>query len=153
MPDFFPGQTLSASQLQQLGFDSTYTPALHGSTTNPTLGSGGQGLGWYNTNGRCVDLWFQIAFGSSGVNPGSGIYTVTYPPGLSPRGGFPNLSIGTCRLIDSSGATETTAQISLTSGAMFPTLTGDPALFVLDNRPWVWAAGDSLGGHVTYLTA
>jgi hypothetical protein len=152
MPDFFPGQTLSASQLQQLGLDSTYTPALHGSTTNPTLGSGSQALGWYNENGRCVDLWFQITFGTSGMSPGSGIYTVTYPVGLTPRGGFPNLSIGTCRLIDSSGPSEALALVTL-STTMFLTLSGIPGPYVTDASPWVWAPGDGIGGHVTYLTA
>jgi hypothetical protein len=68
-------------------------------------------------------------------------------------GGFPGTSVGTSRLIDTSAGAEATALISLTSTAMYPTLTGNPGLFVLDNRPWVWAAGDILGGHVTYLTA
>jgi hypothetical protein len=69
---FYPGETLSAAKLQQLGANGTYTPALHGSVTNPTLGSGSQALGWWAQNGQCVDLWWQFIFGSSGVNPGSG---------------------------------------------------------------------------------
>lgn len=150
MPDFVAGQTLSASQLQQLGALATYTPNLLGQTTNPTLGTGSAQLGWYFINGRCIDLWFSFRFGTSGVSAGSGIYTISYPPGYPPMAGVPDFAIGSARLIDSSAGAEGLAYISQTSTVMYPTLANN-GTFVGAANPWTWAANDVLAGHVTYL--
>jgi hypothetical protein len=61
----------------------SYTPALEGSVTNPTLGTGAVQTGKYRTNGSFIEGVAEIAFGSSGTNAGSGLYLITLPPGVT----------------------------------------------------------------------
>ncbi len=144
---FLPGQTLSAAELQNLAAVATYTPDLVDQGGTSDLGSGAVQSGWYHLNGRCVDVWFNIQFGTSGVNAGSGIYTVTYPPGYLPMSGVPDFAIGTCRLIHDSD--EHFGYVSQTGTALY--LTTAESGFVSATVPWTWDASDKLQGHVTYL--
>jgi hypothetical protein len=144
---FLPGEVLSASKLQSLGLTGTYTPVLTASTTNPTMGSGAVANGWYHLNGRCMDVWFNMTFGS-GMNPGSGIYSVSYPPGYSKTTGFPDLDVGSVRLVDISGGTYNHASVIGSTGMFFEYANGT---LVTNSSPWTWAQGDIMLGHATYL--
>lgn len=155
-PTFLPGETLSAAKLQQLAATSTFTPTLTGSVSNPTLGSGSQVLGWHHVNGRKVDVWFFIKFGTSGVSAGSGIYYVTGPPGYQLLAGFPDTNVGMARGIDNNGTTERALSIltSGNSGTSARVLFNNVVTFgfVADSVPWTWEASDILDGHYSFLT-
>jgi hypothetical protein len=60
----------------------TYTPTLTASSSNPNLGSGGDFLqsGAYAVDpaGWC-DGYARLRFGSTGMNPGSGLYNILLP--------------------------------------------------------------------------
>lgn len=71
--DTLAGQALTSHSL------STYTPVLKGSTTDPTLGTGGYTLGVYYRIWDWVYTWGEFRFGTAGINVGSGIYSVTLP--------------------------------------------------------------------------
>lgn len=60
---------------------NTYTPVLTGSTTNPTLGTAGINYGKYTQIGNLVLAYFNVAFDATGtgVNGGSGLYSVSLP--------------------------------------------------------------------------
>lgn len=62
------------------GAMTLYTPALTGSVTNPTLGTGGiiQGK-WSRLAGRQVRVEYYVKFGTSGTAAGNGIYWVSLP--------------------------------------------------------------------------
>lgn len=79
------GGTVNATTLQIGGvtFSGAWTnvssPTLKATTTNPTLGTGSSSTGKYIQIGKTVHFVFVFTFGSSGVNPGSGFYTVDLP--------------------------------------------------------------------------
>ena len=151
MTDFLPGQTLSAAALQSLAAGGTYTPILTASTTNPTLGSGSTAQGRYHRNGLHVDVWFHLAFGTSGVVAGSGVYRVSYPPGLTPMVSLPEGLFGTCRLVDQSANLEGPAFSLVTQGQNIVLVTANAGGYVSGIAPWTWAAGDRITGHASYL--
>jgi hypothetical protein len=63
---------------------TTYTPALVGSTTNPTLGTGGSITGRYRTCGDDgIEGVISVTFGTSGASAGSGAYTLSLPAGIT----------------------------------------------------------------------
>ena len=61
---------------------ASYTPVLTGSTTNPTMGSGGIQQGRYVVNGKTCIGWFTWQFGSGGA-AGSGTYEVSLPVAMA----------------------------------------------------------------------
>jgi hypothetical protein len=61
------------------GWTSVTSPVLKATTTNPTLGTGSSATGKYIQIGKTVHFTFVFTFGSSGVNAGSGFYTVDLP--------------------------------------------------------------------------
>lgn len=62
-----------------LGAWTTYTPALQSSGTNPILGTGSTATGKYIKINKFVFGWFDVRFGTSGVNIGTGSYNITKP--------------------------------------------------------------------------
>jgi hypothetical protein len=58
---------------------TAYTPALTAATTNPTLGTASRASGGYTKQGKTVNFWFAIVFGTSGFTAGSGAYRVSLP--------------------------------------------------------------------------
>jgi hypothetical protein len=59
---------------------TAFTPTVTASTTNPTMGSGANVSGAYTRMAdRLIAVWYYIQFGTSGVNPGSGIYSISLP--------------------------------------------------------------------------
>ncbi len=61
----------------------SFTPVLSASTTPPTLGAGSIQNGSYRRVGDSLEVWVDIAFGSSGTNAGSGTYRLTLPNSLT----------------------------------------------------------------------
>ena len=60
----------------------SYTPTLKGSLGDPTLGTGGQALGWYRRVGSSIELEVAFKTGTS-PNAGTGAYYTTLPTGLT----------------------------------------------------------------------
>lgn len=58
---------------------SSWTPTLTAATTNPTLGSGSAVRGQRVVVNGWAHFTLAIVFGTSGVNAGSGTYTVSRP--------------------------------------------------------------------------
>lgn len=58
---------------------STYTPALTGSSVNPTLGSGSVQEGHYKLWGKICVVRVGIQFGTSGTAAGTGNYIISLP--------------------------------------------------------------------------
>ncbi len=56
-----------------------WTPALTATTTNPTLGTASVARGRYFRVNKLVVAEFQIKFGTSGENQGSGAYRISLP--------------------------------------------------------------------------
>lgn len=150
-PEFLAGEPLSASKLQRLGDDDTYTPALTASTTDPDLGTTPTEAGFVWLNGQLVTLVVDIVFGTS-PTAGSGTYRISIPAAYPLAAGQPDHAIGQFRLIDS-GSTEALA-IAIIDGAndRFELRTTDNDALVTNAAPWTWAAGDALKGMVQYLT-
>ena len=58
---------------------SDWVPVLTAVTTNPTLGTGSSATGRYTENGKLVQGWARILFGTSGTAAGSGEYRISLP--------------------------------------------------------------------------
>ena len=133
---------------------TSWTPALTASTTNPTLGTGSTTVGEYLQIGKLVFATFTIAFGSSGVNAGSGDYRISLP--IAANTNARNLG-GTLSINDNSTnivriacplfyVNSTTISLRIDS-----TVTG--GYTVTHAVPWAWAALDGLWGTITYEAA
>lgn len=68
-------QSLSA----YLGGIQPFVPVLTASTTDPTLGTGGEAHGEYIITGPICYYWGMILFGSAGFTAGSGTYRISLP--------------------------------------------------------------------------
>lgn len=153
-PQFLPGQTVSAAQLQRLGDEDTYTPTLVAATTDPTLGTGSTQDGKLWLNGNHVEAWITIRFGSSGAAAGSGVYYIELPTAYPITTGWFDVPGGEGRLIDDSGATEDDVMCVFDVPNNRFRLQGDisPGGLVTNALPWVWANNDWILAHVSYLT-
>lgn len=60
-----------------------YTPTLSGSTTSPTVGTGGILQGVYTDDGQTVSFVARVLFGTS-PSPGSGFFALSLPAVASP---------------------------------------------------------------------
>ena len=127
-----------------------YTPVLTASTTNPTLGAGSSAEGRYLKVGRLVVYRFKIAFGTSGVNAGSGFYKVSAP--VNRNTAFSAVCTSTIYGNDVSVGTRNHG---------FANFSGDNAfeIFYLNGvaysatTPWTWAASDTIEGQLVYEAA
>lgn len=144
------------------GKRQTFTPALTATTTNPTLGTGSAVGGGYSRVGDRVEGEAFIAFGTSGVNAGSGNYRVSLPinpvsanPPYRNSGTPGNASIvGTWQIRDSSGASTLTGVLQIVAG-------GDPkVMLAYDNNnqvtnalPWIWSNDDVIAYQFAYFAA
>jgi hypothetical protein len=77
-----------------------WTPTLTGSTTDPTLGTGASAVGRYTAAGKIVQGIGYILWGSSGVNAGSGTYSISLPVAANTT--VPNALIGSFVILDAS---------------------------------------------------
>jgi ribosomal protein S28E/S33 len=83
-----PGPLLAGDIVPAIA-ETSYTPVLSATTTSPTLGSGSGQNGRYFRNPITGLIWCQIriAFGTSGVNPGSGTYRLELPTAVDTQSG------------------------------------------------------------------
>ncbi len=152
-PEFFAGQTLPASQLQDLGEYGTWTPTLTVVTlgTNPTLGTGAVTDGTYHRNGRCITINFDITFGTAGTAAGSGTYQI---------GGLPfdidtlgaGMPLAGC-IFALDGATRYPLMPRVQSSTAFTMCRSaiESATEVTAAAPAAWSTSDSFRGTVTYI--
>lgn len=155
---FRPGQTLSDDEIQDLGLQGTYTPALQATTTSPTLGTAAVQLGDWELNAGMVQVGFTIQFGTAGTAAGSGTYRVTLPSGFGIDADWQdNRAVGTVWISDSSaGATGFYVAVLRTSSSSPDTVvmatTEFPQRAVTNAIPMTWAANDYLRGSFRYKT-
>jgi hypothetical protein len=79
----------------------SWTPVLTGSTTNPTLGTGGVAYGRYKQVGKHVHFYGGVKWGNAGNSGGSGFILLTLPVAANAAGitaGLPSLVSGEYRL-------------------------------------------------------
>jgi hypothetical protein len=150
-PEFLPGETVSASKLQLLGtLDTSWQPTLTAIGTNPTLGTGAVRTSYIWRNGNAVEVWFNITFGSSGVNAGSGNYYLLLPVMYPPIAGFYNsIAIGEAHLYHPSTDQHSSVALILASSTLYMT---EVATLIHAGYPWTWSANDVIQGHYRYLT-
>ena len=124
-----------------------YTPTLTAATTNPTLGTGSVSNGWWNYEpGPAISLNFFIKFGSSGLNPGSGTYSVSLPGGITSSNvyGTGHVAVGSIQIADSSSGAFQPGSVFVSASSTTLGLVGTAP--VSNSSPWTWAAGDYLSG-------
>jgi len=144
------GQTTG---LKWHGAYTSFTPTLTASTTNPNQGTTGVKEGMYLRIGDMVHYYFNLSFGGTGINAGSGIYRISLPINADQGTAYLGAE-GACQLYDSSAlafklgvpaaATATYIQIVPESGSL---------LGVQNNAPWTWASGDIIRGFIIYQAA
>lgn len=133
------------------GTYSAWTPALTGSSSNPTLGSGSVAAGRYTQFGKHVSANARIAFGSSGTAAGSGQYIVSLPvTSVSTE-----FILGYGFVFDSSGATRRNVIAMRNNDTSVIMWFSDPLTddTVQHNAPWAWAASDEIRLHFDYEAA
>jgi hypothetical protein len=137
------------------GRSGTYTPALTAATTNPTLGSGSTQNGYYTALGDLlVVAWFDIRFGTSGVNAGSGNYSISLPFEAHANHGTSFIPSGVVSLFDNSTAANRTQAVPLpVAGDTTATMFADNGSAVSNSNPFTWAASDRIRGFVAYMRA
>jgi hypothetical protein len=98
------GQVLTAATMNSIGAAwETYTPALTSSGTQPVLGTGSEATGKYVRINKFVAGYFEIRFGTSGINAGTGNYFVSLPiTAARSSGDFWELNLGMASFSDSS---------------------------------------------------
>ncbi len=151
IPDFKPGEVVTAAKLRQLGDDSAYTPQLTAASATPDLGIGGTANGLVWANGQKVSIWFHLAFGSS-PDAGNGEYFVSLPPGFPPTSDMPPMcAIGTCELVV--GGNERVGIVSLdATNTLLRIKDTATQSSVSHTNPAAWDTGDYMAGHVSYFT-
>lgn len=147
--------------LVQPGAWQSWTPTIVGSTTNPTLGTGAIQEGFYCQVGKLVVAQAYIVFGTSGVNAGSGEYSISLPLSADTSTNRNHVS-GTFYASDASASVVLSTGLVMTGTT---TYSGNGRLFysatyptggltsVASTAPWTWAASDSLRALVIYRTA
>lgn len=138
--------------LKWAGAPTTWTPALTGSSVNPTLGTGGSTSGRYMQIGKLVRATYSIVFGTSGVAAGTGEYRISLP--VSANATTPIVFEGTCVLFDSAPTNTFALAFSyLQSSTLFRLAISGTNLVVQSGAPFTWAANDQINGTITYEAA
>lgn len=154
-----PGETAADDDLQNMGQQSTYTPALTATSVNPTLGVSSTATADYIHRQGFVKIRWNFIFGSSGVAAGTGTYQVSLPTldgvvlGIDADWASQH-PIGLARLRDSSVPTIAYDWRCVTD-LSFPdriVIKNDSGGAVTNSVPWTWAANDSLQGICEYKT-
>lgn len=163
-----PGNPQDALQSIQRNFEAlalavgsftpwtTYTPTLTAATTNPTLGTGSTATGRYTQIGKLVTCYFEIVFGSSGVNAGSGEYRVSVPVEANPNQDRARLYIGSGSI--SAASPDAVRYAFLRFGGFtdrvdilhLSAVSAGAIAVTSDTVPWTWAANDYIHGQLTY---
>lgn len=126
-----------------------WVPILTASVTNPTLGTGSTVDGRYGQNGKEIQGFASITFGSSGVAAGSGEYRVVLP--VAPRVESMNRVVGSGLLYDSSAAQSRNVTVFIPAGANYVRFLSEAVSTVVSNAsPWTWAANDEIAFSFSY---
>lgn len=161
IPVVSDGQTILAAHHDAIATElngpwTSFTPALTGSVTNPTLGTGSIATGRYKVlaSGLVVGQ-AQIVFGTSGTAAGSGIMRVSFPvAGLTPQSPATGLVIGTAWLADSSTATCAVAVLrQSTATTALMACHGGSNTGANQAVPIPWAASDQIQYQFEYEPA
>lgn len=155
---------LSAGDVIPASAETSYTPSLIASTTNPTLGSGSVQQGRYYVDP--ITGWVhgqaRITFGTSGTNAGSGNYRITLPTAIDNMSTGNTLGnsdiIGWGIIRDNGTLTQSrivTLHMNTNSGGSGGVGTaelfiGDGATNVNEASPFAWAASDSIAVQFAY---
>jgi len=138
------------------GAQNSFTPVLRGSTTDPTLGTGSSASGFWAAQGRFADVEFDVTFGGSGTDAGSGAYLIEVPPEIHPVAPV-GTAIGHVHLVgtDPNDADDRRAWQLVVGSPFDPLLgirgTGDGTSRIASNSiPWAWGAGHRLLGSARY---
>ena len=154
---FVAGSVLTAAELNGIGEWLSYTPVLTATTTDPTLGTGSSSVGGYSRIQNLIVYRFSIAFGSSGVNAGSGSYEVSLPVNAVVVGNFYTWSAGQTSFYDQSANKPyfgpAWIQASTKLRITYQTGWNDQMSTVGGATPVVPAANDVLSGLVIYQAA
>lgn len=126
----------------------TFTPTITGATTDPTLGTGSTQEGWYLHVGRLVVARGRIIFGTSGVDAGSGVYTIGLP--VVARSDGRESPVGAAWLFDSSTTANVAVAVLQQAGTI---LVEDSSARITDSHPFTWAASDQIRFHAVYESA
>lgn len=145
------GATLSSFFGGGLGLTS-YTPALTGSSSDPTLGSGSSAVGQYLTIGDLVVCWGRILFGTSGVGAGSGDYRISLP--VNAETTIASRNSGSGFITDSGTVTNSlTTECVIVDATYFIMQRDGQTQFVGAASPFTWQASDSLRWFIAYPAA
>jgi hypothetical protein len=135
----------------------TYVPTLTASTTNPTLGTGGNltQAGWWKRVDDLIIGGALIRFGTTAPAAGSGTYYISLPfaantafHAASDSTGLGS-ALGIGGLRDNSVPTADLCQVQLAAAGntvMMRSTTGT----VTAGGPWAWAASDALSVNFVY---
>ncbi|WP_166345136.1 hypothetical protein [Phytoactinopolyspora limicola] len=161
MPPFNPGQIARAGHLGS--GPNAYVPQLLGSITDPDLGDGGiQDGTWYRVGPDLVRVFIRLRFGSSGVDNGSGTYSITLPTAASGVLNASNLiavgqPLGSAQLRRTSPATFMAGIGFLFShnegpgGVALARFHRPEAGIVSATAPWAWAENDAIAMCLVYV--
>lgn len=141
---------LSLSQIQ--GFSAEWkewAPALTGSATNPTLGTGSDSDGRYNRRGNTVEGVARFQVGTSYTN-GSGTLLISVPAAASASAVGHNFIVGNGWLLDSSTGTYTRVNVELYDATH---LQVRAAALVTYTSPQTFADSDEISVHFSYEAA
>lgn len=135
------------------GFWADYVPVLGASTTDPTLGSGSSTDGRYTKMGRTVTGWASFTFGTTGMSPGSGTWSITAP--LASYADGANKVVGEAYMVDASDSSRRRlGVVLLASGASTFTFASEASVAAVNpTTPFTWAASDIIRINFRYESA
>lgn len=133
---------------------TSYSPALTASTTNPNIGSGSV-LGTYSIIGKNMIGQFYVTFGS-GSTAGSGSYQISLPPGYTYAPLSPYIATGLFVSFGSGGSS--ISGFTRQGGAANSYLnmywqSAPTTLSALTNSTFGWASGMYISGSFTVILA
>lgn len=130
---------------------TSFTPTLTASTTNPTLGTGSNRLGYYTQIGKLVIYAFEVRFGSSGTNAGSGTYRISLP--VTAKADPLYARMGSLTYSDASAFTARLG-VAIIADPSFVELNFDGGTFyVANSAPFTWSNNDAIRGTLIYEAA
>jgi hypothetical protein len=136
--------------------ETSFTPTLQATTTNPTIGTGAVRSSYFvYLPGPQIEYHFFVKFGTSGVAAGSGNYQITLPVNsTTPLGASAVPATGAVSMSDSSASAWATGTcfIDPASPSILGIIYGSAGGFNIVNSggPWAWAASDYIAGTITY---
>lgn len=131
----------------------SFTPTLSAATDDPTLGSGSTAAGSCVILNDLVVVHIYIEFGASGVDPGSGTYSIDLPFAASTHGSV--VALGSGYVYDDSASDfYLVSAVSASSGTVVQLgLDGSGATtsgLVDNNSPIVFDTSDAIALNLTY---